>query len=224
MPERSPRTSKREAHIPEATIHRLPVYLYRLQAMQAHGVRRVSSRALAEELKIPPSRLRRDFHYFGNFSRPGHPYDVDHLIDRLKEILALSAPIDFIIAGLGNLGQAIAAYTQFEEDGFRLAGLFDINPKIQGLEFRGVPVRDLETLPELARQRQVQLGIITVTASSAQSVADLMVSAGIRGIWNFAPVNLRVPDDVVLHDEFLSVGIMCLRYKVERMLRGNGAA
>ena len=213
-----------EARIPEVTIQRLPVYLYRLQAMQANGIRSVCSRALAEQLKIPPSRLRRDFHYFGGFSRPGHPYDVDHLIGRLQEILALSGPVDFVIAGLGNLGQAIASYTQFEEDGFRLVGLFDINPRLMGLKFRGIPVQDIESLPGEVKEKQVQLGIITVSPSSAQSVANLMTESGIHGIWNFAPVNLAVPSNVVLHDEFLSVGIMSLCYKVKRMLSENESA
>jgi redox-sensing transcriptional repressor len=212
------------AKIPGATIQRLPVYLYRLQAMQANGIKSVCSRELAEELKILPSRLRRDFHYFGSFSRPGHPYEVDHLIARLKDILDLVQPVDFIIAGMGHLGQAIAAYTQFEDDGFRLAGLFDINPKILGLNFRNVPIQDLDKLPELVTKKKIPLGIITVPADAAQSVADLMADAGIRGIWNFAPVNLKLPAHVILHDEFLSVGIMSLSYKMKRLLDQNGTS
>ena len=208
--------------IPEATIQRLPVYLFRLQALQAHGIKKVCSRELADELKISSSRLRHDFHYFGSFSRPGHPYDVEPLIARLRDILVLSEPIDFIIAGMGNLGQAMATYAQFEQDGFRLAGLFDINPKLMGLNFRGVPVQDLEMLPDLVRARHVPLGVLTVPATAAQSVADLMVDAGIRGIWNFAPINLKLPANVVLHDEFLSASIMSLSYKMKTMLGSNG--
>lgn len=200
--------------IPGATLQRLPVYLYRLKAMRNQGVGRVSSRDLAAQLKIKPSQLRRDFHHFGGFSRPGQLYNVCHLIQRLEEILVLTEPVEYVIVGVGNLGQAIAAYSRFEADGFRLAGLFDINPKLIGLNFRGVEVKDLELLPALVKEREVGLGIITAPPEAAQGVADLMVSAGIKGIWNFAPVNLQVPESVALRDEFLSVGIMSLHYRV----------
>ena len=201
--------------IPEGTIQRLPVYLYRLQALQQQGVRQVSSRALARQLRISPSRLRHDFHHFGGFSSPGHPYEVDHLIERIGGILAPNGPVDFIIVGIGHLGQAIASYEKFDRDGFRLAGLFDCNPRLQGLNFRGVTVQDCEVMPDVVREKGVRLGIITAPPESAQNIAERMVEAGIRGIWNFAPVNLELPDDVVIHDEFLSVSIMSLRYKLQ---------
>ncbi len=208
--------------IPGATLQRLPVYLYRLKAMENQGVDRVCSRDLAAQLKIKPSQLRRDFHHFGGFSRPGQTYEVRHLVLRLQEILALTEPVDFIIAGVGNLGQAIAAYTRFEADGFRLAGLFDINPKMIGLRFRDVEVEDLERLPALVKRKKIGLGIITVSPEAAQKVADAMVAAGIKGIWNFAPVNLQVPEGVALRDEFLSVGIMALHYRMQELTRLNG--
>jgi redox-sensing transcriptional repressor len=210
--------ARRDYEIPEGTIQRLPVYLYRLQALQAEGVQQVSSRELARQLRISPSRLRHDFHHFGGFSRPGHPYEVDHLVRRIGEILAPDGPVDFVIAGMGQLGQAIANYSQFERDGFRLAGLFDVNPRLLGLQFRGVPVQDLEALAAVVAEKGVRMGIITASPESAQEVAERMATAGIRGIWNFAPVNLEVPDDVVLHDEFFSVSIMSLRYKMCAML------
>lgn len=203
--------------IPGATLERLPVYLYRLKAMREEGVGRVSSRMLAAQLMIKPSQLRRDFHHFGGFSRQGQPYDVRHLVERLEQILFLDETVRYIIAGVGNLGQAIATYSRFETDGFHLAGLFDINPKLIGLNFRDIPVQELERLPDLVRRQGVRLGIITASPDSAQRIADLMVDAGITGIWNFAPVNLRVPDHVALRDEFLSVGIMSLHYRMTEL-------
>ena len=201
--------------IPEATLQRLPVYLYRLQTLQANGVGRVSSRTLAAQLRINSSRLRQDFHHFGGFSRPGQAYEVTHLVERLREILALGAPVNYVIAGAGYLGQAIAAYPRFEEDGFRLGGIFDINPKLIGLRFRGVAVQDLELLPELVGRLGVKLGVITTSPEAAQSVAERMVAAGITGIWNFAPVGLQVPEGVTLQDEFLSAGLMALHYRMQ---------
>lgn len=208
--------------IPGATLQRLPVYLYRLKAMQDQGVHRVCSRELAAQLKIKSSQLRRDFHHFGGFSRPGQAYEVSHLVNRLQEILALTEPVDFVIAGVGNLGQAIAAYTRFETDGFRLAGLFDVNPRMVGLRFRDVEVMDLSHLATIVEQKQVGLGVVAVPPESAQRVTDIMVGAGIKGIWNFAPINLQVPDHVALRDEFLSVGIMSLHYRMTELTRLGG--
>lgn len=208
-----------QERIPEATLQRLPLYLYRLLSLQGQGVGRVSSRALAAELRINSSRLRQDFHHFGGFSRPGQTYAVDHLVARLREILALGAPVQYVIAGAGYLGQAIAAYPRFEEDGFRLAGIFDINPKLIGLRFRGVPVQDIELLPELVARLGVRLGVITTSPEAAQKVAEFMVRAGITGIWNFAPVSLQLPDQVTLQDEFLTAGLMALHYRMHEAER-----
>jgi len=202
--------------IPEATLQRLPAYLYRLQSLQADGVGRVSSRTLAAQLRINSSRLRQDFHHLGGFSRPGQTYTVGHLVERLREILALGAPVPYVIAGAGNLGQAIAAYPRFDEDGFRLVGIFDINPRLIGLRFRGVAVEDIERLPALVKRLGVRLGVITTSPEAAQGVVELMVGAGITGIWNFAPVGLQVPAGVTLQDEFLSAGLMSLHYRMQK--------
>lgn len=214
--------TRQPGKVSDATIQRLPVYLYRLQALQKQGVRRVSSRDLADQVRVKAAQLRHDFRQFGGFSRPGQPYDVDHTVRRLREILGLAVPVDCVLAGLGNLGQAIASYSQFGRDGFNLVGLFDINPKLVGYSIRGIAIEDIDAMPAFINQHGVQLGIIAVPPEAAQSVADMMAGAGIRGIWNFAPVELRVPSPVVLHDEFLSVGIMSLRYKVKAMLENGG--
>ncbi len=212
--------SIQQDRIPEATLQRLPVYLYRLQTLHADGVGRVSSRTLAAQLRINSSRLRQDFHHFGGFSRPGQTYEVAHLVARLRDILALDAPVNYVIAGAGYLGQAIAAYPRFEEDGFRLAGIFDINPKLIGLRFRGIAVQDIELLPALVGRMGVRLGVITTSPEAAQGVAELMARAGITGIWNFAPVGLQVPEGVTLEDEFLSAGLMALHYRMQEGERG----
>ncbi|MCP4550038.1 MAG: redox-sensing transcriptional repressor Rex [bacterium] len=207
--------SDKKSRIPEATIQRLPIYLYRLEAMKDNGVERVSSRDLADELKISSSRLRHDFHYFGDFSKRGRTYEVDHLISRLRCIMGLNEVTPFVIVGVGNLGQAMANYNQFEKDGFRLAGLFDANPRMEGLQFNEVAVQGMEALPPLIQEEKVRLGIVAVPPNAAQAVTDLLISSGITGIWNFAPVSLKIPENVILCDEFLSVGIMSLRFKMK---------
>ena len=214
MSQQNPTHNGETGKVPEATILRLPLYLNRLKALSEAGVECVSSRDLAEELRIKAGQLRHDFHHFGGFSRPGHPYQVEPLIERLQEIMALKEPTAYIIAGAGHLGQAIASYTRFEEDGFHLRGLFDINPRILGMSIRDIPVRDMDEMGGFVAEEGILLGALTVPPSAAQEVADLMADAGIRGIWNFAPVDLKVPEGVVVQNEFLSVGLMALNYKV----------
>lgn len=213
--------SKNNGSVPEATIARLPLYLNRLKALREAGIGKVSSRDLAGYFRMSASQLRHDFHLFGGFSRRGAAYDVDLLVDKLTSIILPAAAVPIMIAGVGNLGQAIASYTRFEEDGFRLAGLFDVNPKLIGLRIRDIPVEDLDLLPERAVETNARIGILTVPTGAAQEVTDLMVAAGIRGIWNFAPVELNVPESVIVQDEYLSVGIMSLSFKVKECLGGR---
>jgi len=205
--------------VPEATILRLPVYLSRLKALRAQGVERISSRELAEPIHIKAGQLRHDFHYFGNFSRPGRLYEVDILIRRLSEILCLRRPTSYVIAGAGLLGQAIAKYSRFKENSFLLKGIFDINPRILGMTVRDVPVRHLEELPTFLETTPIQIGAIAVPPSAAQEICDQMVRGGVPGIWNFAPVALSVPEGIVVQDEFLSVGLLALNYKLRAYSR-----
>lgn len=202
-------------HVPDATILRLPLYLNRLKALRNRGVTRVSSRELAESLGIKAGQLRHDFHHFGGFSRPGRLYEVETLIARLTEIMCLGSLTPYVVAGAGLLGQAIANYARFEDDGFKLAGLFDINPRILGMTIREIPVRHVEEMHEFLVRHEIQIGAIAVPPGSAQEICDRMVAGGVRGIWNFAPVDLKVPERVTVQDEFLSVGLMALNYKIK---------
>lgn len=215
MPTEKTDNNGEPAYVPEATVLRLPLYLNRLKALREAGVQCISSRALAEQLKIKAGQLRHDFHHFGGFSQPGHPYEVEVLIRRLMEIMALDQSTPYVIVGAGLLGQAIASYSRFEEDGFHLCGIFDINPRILGMSIRDIPVRDMDEMSDFVREKSIPIAVLAVPPSAAQEVADRLVDAGVRGIWNFAPMDLKVPEDVVVQDEFLSVGIMALNYKVK---------
>ncbi|MDP6417955.1 MAG: redox-sensing transcriptional repressor Rex [Candidatus Krumholzibacteria bacterium] len=206
--------------VPEATILRLPLYLNRLRALQRAGAEQVSSRELADGLQIKAGQLRHDLHHFGGFSRPGHPYEVDALILRLIEVMKLGH-CPYIIAGVGQLGQAIANYTHFDEYGFRLKGLFDVNPRIQGMLVRDIPVRGLLEMDSFIRKEKIEMGVLAVPPSAAQDVVDRMVKAGIRGIWNFAPVELETSPDVVVQEEFLSVSLMALNFKMKSISSGS---
>jgi redox-sensing transcriptional repressor len=214
--------SKKGCDVPDATILRLPLYLEKLKLLQQDGVQEVSSRQLADSLDIKASQLRHDFHYFGGFSRPGRPYQVEKLVPALEQIIGIAEPVPTVIVGAGHLGQALANYQNLELQGFPLRGIFDINPKLIGLEIRGVPIRDLDDLEEVCQRERVKIGIVTVPASVAQKVTDQLVEAGVIGIFNFAPTDLRVPHGIVVRNERLAVGIMSLSFKVKCIEEGQG--
>jgi len=203
--------------VPDATIKRLPLYLDKLILLRQAGVQEVSSRQLATSLDIKASQLRHDFHYFGGFSKPGRPYQVDKLVPALREIIGISEPVPMVIAGAGHLGQALANYQNFEDQGFPLMGVFDVDPALVGQEMRGVTIRPMEEMADFIREKDIKLGVLTVPVQVAQTVAEGMVEAGIIGIWNFAPTEIRVREDVIVRNERLAVGLMCLSFKTKRI-------
>lgn len=209
------RRNRRSCDVPDATILRLPLYLEKLKMLQAIGVEDVSSRQLAESLDIKASQLRHDFHYFGGFSRPGRPYQVNKLVPALEKIIGIDIPVPTIIVGAGHLGQALANYQNLDLHGFPVQGIFDVNPKLIGLDFRGQTVRDMDELETVIGQIKARIAILTVPAAHAQAVTDRLVNAGIAGIFNFAPTDLKVPPTVIVKNERLAVGIMSLSFKVK---------
>ena len=209
------RKNRRGCDVPDATILRLPLYLEKLKLLHAIGVEDVSSRQLAESLDIKASQLRHDFHYFGGFSRPGRPYQVEKLVTALEKIIGIAEPVPTAIVGAGHLGQALANYQNLELQGFPVRGIFDVNPKLIGLEMRGQPVRDMDDLETIIAQENIRIAILTVPAGQAQAVTDRLVKAGIIGIFNFAPTDLKVPQTVAVKNERLAVGIMSLSFKVK---------
>jgi len=213
--------NRKSCDVPDATIHRLPLYLEKLKMLQAIGVEDVSSRQLAESLDIKASQLRHDFHYFGGFSRPGRPYQVEKLVPALEKIIGISTPQPTAIIGAGHLGQALANYQNLDLQGFPVKGIFDTNPKLIGLEMRGQPVQDMDDLEDVIRREGIKIAILTVPAIHAQGVADRLVAAGIVGIFNFAPTDLKVPEDVAVRNERLAVGIMSLSFKVKCILQAK---
>jgi len=218
------RKKRKSCDVPDATIHRLPLYLEKLKLLQAIGVEDVSSRQLAESLDIKASQLRHDFHYFGGFSRPGRPYQVDKLVPALEKIIGIAEPVPTAIVGAGHLGQALANYQNLDLQGFPVRGIFDTNPKLIGLEIRGQPVQDMDDLEAVIAREKIKIAILTVPAGQAQAVSDRLVEAGIVGIFNFAPTDLKVPDTVAVRNERLAVGIMSLSFKVKCILEGQAEA
>jgi len=203
--------------VPDATIKRLPLYLDKLILLQQAGVQEVSSRQLATSLDIKASQLRHDFHYFGGFSKPGRPYQVDKLVPALREIIGIDIPVPIVIAGAGHLGNALANYQNFESQGFPLLGVFDVDERLVGREIRGVKIRHMSEMRAFVSEHGVKLGVLTVPMQVAQSVADDMIAAGITGIWNFTPTEIKVPEALIVRNERLAVGLMCLSFKTKRI-------
>lgn len=215
------RKQRKGCDVPDATILRLPLYLEKLKLLQAIGVEDVSSRQLAESLDIKASQLRHDFHYFGGFSRPGRPYQVAKLVPALEKIIGIADPVHTIIVGSGHLGQALANYQNLDVQGFPIKGIFDVNPKLIGLDFRGTVVQDMDEMEAVIKNEGVKIAILTVPANHAQAVTDRLVTAGIVGIFNFAPMDLKVPVTVAVRNERLAVGIMSLSFKVKCILENS---
>ena len=198
------------------TIRRLPTYLYKLSEMRKAGVSIVATPELARYMNLGEIVIRKDLAITGVTGQPGVGYKVKELIEAIKSYLNWDNASEAILVGAGSLGSALLGYEGFEEYGLRIIAAFDASPDKIGTEVHGRTVFDVERLSELARRLQVRMGIICVPAAHAQEVADRMVAGGIRAIWNFANVSLKVPDDVVVQREVIAGGLAVLSVKMSR--------
>src|SRR5262245_564790 len=173
--------------IPEATVARLPVYLRALQDLADEQLATVSSERLAEMAGVNAAKVRKDLSYFGSYGTRGVGYDVEFLLFQIRRELGLTHDWPCVIAGLGNLGQALANYGGFQDRGFVVAALVDTDTGKVGSTVNGVPVSHLDDLGELVADRRISIGVIATPGGAAQEVADRMVAAGITSILNFAP-------------------------------------
>ncbi|MDD7409049.1 MAG: redox-sensing transcriptional repressor Rex [Firmicutes bacterium] len=179
--------------ISDAVVNRLPVYRRYLEELMDEGVEHISSNELSRRIGFTASQIRQDLNNFGGFGQQGYGYNVEGLYKEINNILGLDHEYSMVIVGLGNLGQAIANHTRYYKMGFPIIGMFDINPKLIGLKINDIEVQDSENLVDFLKTHKVDIGIITTTKEAAQSVADKMVEGGVKGIWNFAPRDLKVP-------------------------------
>jgi redox-sensing transcriptional repressor len=190
--------STQRSDVPSPSVRRLSLYLRQLEMLQASRVTTVSSNRLGQSLSLTDAQVRKDLAYFGQFGRPGVGYEVAPLIDRLRRILGTDRVWNTILVGVGNLGRAISAYQGFAEKGFNLIGAFDEDPRKIGKKIGAVTIAPSSELPHIVTRDNVQMAILAVPAEVAQAVADRLVEAGIRGILNFAPVQLQVPPEVTV--------------------------
>ena len=209
---------------------RLPVYLRALVEMAERGDGTVSSEGLAEAAGVNSAKVRKDLSYLGSYGTRGVGYDVAYLIHQVRRVLGLTQDWPVLIAGVGNLGAALANYRGFEERGFRLVGLVDADPAKTGRQVGGLRIEPPGRMADLVRRYEVAIGIICTPAQSAQEVADLMVECGIRSILNFAPAVIAVPKGVSLRKVDLSIELQILGFYEQRkavladVRRGRGRA
>ena len=182
------------------------------------GIERISSNELSARMKVTASQIRQDFNNFGGFGQQGYGYNVRYLYNEIARIIGIDRQHNIIIIGAGNLGQAIANYANFEKRGFMIKGMFDINPRLIGLVVRGVEIRGIDDLEQFIIENEVQIAALTIPKSKAPEIAERLVNAGIKAIWNFAHMDLTVPDDVVVENVHLSDSLMRLSYRVSSMM------
>mgnify|MGYP000657230933 CR=1 FL=1 len=203
---------ERENRVSMAVIRRLPKYYRYLGELLDKDVNRISSQELSNITGFTASQIRQDLNNFGGFGQQGYGYNVEELHKQLGKILGLDRTYKTVLVGAGNLGQAVANYRGFEDAGFKLLALFDKNPKLIGLKIRDIEILDVDLLEDFIRNNEVEIGVITTPKEQAQWVADKFVNSNIKGIWNFAPTDLKVPDDVVVENVHLNESLFILSY------------
>ena len=203
---------RKKSNISLAVIKRLPKYHRYLMEMIRNDVDRISSKELSEKIGFTASQIRQDLNCFGDFGQQGYGYNVKDLYNEISGILGLSNEYKTVIIGAGNIGQAIANYTRFDRLGFSLTAIFDANPKLVGIRIRDIEIQDIDEMPKFLKENKVDIGVICVPRINAQKVSDALVENGVKGIWNFAPTDLIVPDDVVVENVHLSESLLTLTY------------
>lgn len=205
---------KQSIKISNAVIRRLPKYRRYLEDLLNKKIYRISSKDLSELIGFTASQIRQDLNNFGGFGQQGYGYNVKELYNEIGKILGLDRAYIVILVGVGNLGQALANYAHFYKTGFIVNAMFDINPKLIGLRINGVEVMDVEYLEEYLSQNDIDIGIICTNKESAQDVATRMCKGGVKGIWNFAPIDISVFGNTILESVHLSDSIHTLTYYI----------
>ncbi len=207
-------TSANEGAVPKAVVSRLSLYLRELQHLVRDGHETTSSTQLGSLLGFTDAQVRKDLAYFGQFGYPGIGYRCHELIEAIKTILGTDRCWPVALVGLGNLGRALLGYKGFEQQGFRIAAAFDVDPKKVGGSIDNVPIYHLDDLPRITAEKNIKLAIVAVPAPAAQEVADRLVTAGIDGILNFAPVTITAQGKVSMVGVDLAIELEQLTFNV----------
>lgn len=210
-----------EKEISTAVIRRLPRYYRYLGELLEKDVVRISSKELSERMNVTASQIRQDLNHFGGFGQQGYGYNVEYLYSEIGKILGLNLENRVVIIGAGNLGQALANYTDFERRGFKFCGIFDVNPDKIGKKIRGIEVMPMSQLKDFIHENKINIAALTIPRENAPVVAAELVSYGVRAFWNFAPTDLHLPKEAVSENVHLAESLMRLSYKLKNSEDGG---
>ena len=205
-----------DKEISQAVISRLPRYFRYLGDLKEKGVERISSQELSDIMKVTASQIRQDFNNFGGFGQQGYGYNVGYLYDEISKILGIDKEHSLVIIGAGHLGKAIAGYTNFTRRGFVFKGAFDCDPTLYGTRIRDVEVRPIDEVEDFIKNNKIEIAVLTIPKDQAVPMAHKLCNCGIKAIWNFAHVDLEVPDYIVVENVHLSDSLMKLSYNINR--------
>jgi len=198
--------------ISESTIHRLSLYYRALSLLEKDNYETISSKELAKREKLTPAQVRKDLSFFGSFGTRGLGYPVQELKSRIASILGIDRSWRVALIGIGNIGSALVSYKEFQKQGFQIVKLFDNDQRKIGSNHKGIVVSDVKNLQSELKEAKIEIVVLAVPATVAQYIVDDVVRAGVKSIFNFAPVNLKVPEDVHLRNENMAMELEYLSF------------
>ena len=208
----------KERKVPEVVIRRLPRYYRYLAELDRSGKTRISSNSLSEKMGVTASQIRQDFNYFGGFGQQGYGYNVKSLLKEISEIFGITDGYKTIIVGAGHLGHALANYSGIQKRGFEICGIFDIDEEKIGSECNGLFVKNMNEIEAFIKENDIDIAMLTLPKQAIEEVADRLVEYGIKGLWNFAYVELKTKKPVPVENVHLTDSLMTLSFKIKQKI------
>jgi redox-sensing transcriptional repressor len=203
------------------TIQRLPRYYQYISYLRKQGVRYVSSLKLSLQTYVEATQVRKDLTSIGHTGKPKVGYEIDQLMTTIEDFLGLRTIEDAVVIGVGHLGTAIVQYAGFANYGLRIKAVFDADPMKIGTHIQGRVIQDVSTVGQYVKDQKIPIGILTLPAPGAQEIMNMLVKSGVKAIWNFAPINLFVPDHVMIKNENLAFGLAILKHRLKSLADRN---
>lgn len=211
-----------EKNISKSVIRRLPRYYRFLEELLAEGTEKISSGQLAERMRSTASQIRQDLNCFGGFGQQGYGYNVAELRAEIGEILHLNSKRRVILVGAGNLGRAIAAHIDFRQYGCELAGIFDRDRALWGLEIAGLKIKPESALGDFCRENKPDMAVLCIPRDGAQDAVRLLVESGVNAFWNFSHYDIHADfPEAAVENVHLTDSLMTLSYIMEKEFQGN---
>ena len=202
--------------ISQAVVSRLPRYYRYLGDLKDQGIERISSAELSRIMRVTASQIRQDFNHFGGFGQQGYGYNVEYLHEEIGKILGLDRDHRLVLVGAGNLGSALINYMNFKNRGFFFQAAFDANEELHGRTLGGIKVYPMDELVSFIENNDIEIVVLAIPRTAAVKVAEMVSGTGISAIWNFAHIDLQVPDRIQVESVHLQDSLMKLSYNIRR--------